>query len=308
MEYTLITKNTTKIILTEGDEAVSLFCQTDTFIENMSPFDLQARLHNNSTNVCHDDYFDFVKKCLVSWSCIDFAEISETIAYLNTSPIIKHMEFPSTIYVLLTNGEDESNAAYCRNNNCIILPLNKFSKCTSTFENLANGSNNWNTTFIHELFHIWSRNNTELRDKMYKIVGYEKLPVPIDLPSKLKDLKMTNPDAPLHDVYIQLSYQDKLQYMCPVLHAKTKFDSLESTNFFDYLDTKFLFLDDDLNPTDKLASYDEVTGLYEKIGNNTDYIIHPEEILADNFVFLIQDSKVPNQEILEAMKELFCTA
>ena len=38
---------------------------------------------------------------------------------------------------------------------------------------------------------------------------------------------------------------------------------------------------------------DEVEGFYEQIQRNTNYIIHPDEILADNFIFLVQAKKDP---------------
>ena len=46
----------------------------------------------------------------------------------------------------------------------------------------------------------------------------------------------------------------------------------------------------------------DVPGYAEQIGANTKYIIHPEEILADNFVFLI-DGRIdlPTPRIIEQM-------
>ncbi len=45
-----------------------------------------------------------------------------------------------------------------------------------------------------------------------------------------------------------------------------------------------------------------VPGFHEQIGSNTKYIIHPEEVLADNFVFLI-DGRIdlPTPRVVEAM-------
>ncbi len=47
----------------------------------------------------------------------------------------------------------------------------------------------------------------------------------------------------------------------------------------------------------------EVDGFFEQIGNNTNYILHPEETLANNFVFLITEKKnLANPEIPENIK------
>lgn len=45
---------------------------------------------------------------------------------------------------------------------------------------------------------------------------------------------------------------------------------------------------------------DELQGLYEQVGRNTAYVIHPEEILADNFALLYRaDGKLRSPEVVE---------
>jgi hypothetical protein len=48
-----------------------------------------------------------------------------------------------------------------------------------------------------------------------------------------------------------------------------------------------------------------VAGFFEQVGRNTDYIIHPEEILASNFAMLVLgDSGLPSRDVLERMREI----
>jgi hypothetical protein len=44
-----------------------------------------------------------------------------------------------------------------------------------------------------------------------------------------------------------------------------------------------------------------------RIGRNTEYIIHPEEILADNFVLLVNGAKAPSPEILQKLDAVLRT-
>ena len=45
---------------------------------------------------------------------------------------------------------------------------------------------------------------------------------------------------------------------------------------------------------------------FRQIGRNTSYIIHPEEVLADNFSMMVLGRKeIPNPEIVEAIREYF---
>ena len=51
---------------------------------------------------------------------------------------------------------------------------------------------------------------------------------------------------------------------------------------------------------------EDIPSYIQKIGMNTDYIIHPEEVLAENFVLLLNNSKyIRSPEILEKMREVF---
>ena len=53
-----------------------------------------------------------------------------------------------------------------------------------------------------------------------------------------------------------------------------------------------------INPREEQAFLD-------KIGQNTNYIIHPDEILADNFVRLVMsDDNVPTPQIIDEMRRV----
>ena len=48
-----------------------------------------------------------------------------------------------------------------------------------------------------------------------------------------------------------------------------------------------------------------VPTFFDKIGRNTGYIIHPEEILAENFVLLVNNkTDVPTPRILREMRDV----
>ena len=52
----------------------------------------------------------------------------------------------------------------------------------------------------------------------------------------------------------------------------------------------------------KLLNPENVPEFFTAIGRNTGYIIHPEEVLADNFVFLLTGHEdLPNPEIVERL-------
>ena len=85
--------------------------------------------------------------------------------------------------------------------------------------------------------------------------------------------------------------------------------------FFDYLQLKLLLVKTTAGSqkaelllkdgTPQLLDLPQVTAFWEQIGRNTNYIIHPEEILAENFALLMLDQHdVVSPEILEKMRKL----
>lgn len=298
------------IRLIDGSEAIQEFSKVDQYLANMSEFDLQARLQTSDV-VNLGQYIKFITRQLLPWKEEHIKLIAEIVNDLNgkSLDILKFVKLPKEILIVLTNGNDEAGAAYCRNLNMIVLPITKLNPTDSNIAQLASG-NEWHTTIPHELFHIISRNNPELRDKLYKCIGYNPIPNNkiADLPIDLAHLKITNPDAPITQHYIELhtkNSKDKKLCLAPVLLASQTYSCDKYASFFDYLQMKFLVLDDDWQVVN-LLSYDDVIGLDDLIGKNTDYIMHPEEILADNFVLLVMhEINVPSPHILSMMMDIF---
>ena len=98
----------------------------------------------------------------------------------------------------------------------------------------------------------------------------------------------------------------------PILYARTpKYDPKKGGEFFDYLQFRLALVSPDAGPGSKARFVDvrEVQGFFEQIGQNTDYIIHPEEILAENFSLLfVESSPVPTPAIPAAVLKAVQTA
>jgi hypothetical protein len=172
------------------------------------------------------------------------------------------------------------------------------------------------TTVFHELFHVSSSHHPERRAALYRIVGFEVAPE-IALPESLRARKLTNPDAPRIDSVIRVAgrAEGRRRPVTPVLLATAdRYDPRKGGEFFGQMEFRLLVLDEsggrfvaakgpDGRPA--LLAPAAVPDYLEQVGRNTRYIIHPEEILADNFVLLIDDAKpVPTPRILERLRAL----
>jgi hypothetical protein len=165
---------------------------------------------------------------------------------------------------------------------------------------------------LHELFHVLSRNAPDLRRDLYRIIGFEVCN-PIELPESLAQIKLTNPDAPLVDCFIKLTDGKDSILAAPLLYSSSAtYDAEKKPPLFKYLTFRLLrveYRDGQYQPALKdgepqLITPSESQSFGEQIGQNTKYIIHPDEILADNFVHLIlQTEKLASPQIVERMGE-----
>jgi hypothetical protein len=126
----------------------------------------------------------------------------------------------------------------------------------------------------------------------------------------IKSRKITNPDASKNDLCIQISVAGEKVWAVPILFSRSpRYDTARGGEFFQYLTLALLLVE---KPRDgsiarplsdsngiRMARLDQVSGFFEQVGRNTQYIIHADEILADNFALLAQgDWNVSSPEVL----------
>src|SRR5262249_48536678 len=139
--------------------------------------------------------------------------------------------FPPSILLLKTTGLEEGMAAYCRGST-IVIPASLIHVNQARLESLI----------FHELFHIYRSYCPESRRDLYKIIGFEVCPE-IALPPELRSRKITNPDAPLLDSFIQVHLDRRIVAATPVLFARTeRYDTRAGGEFFDSMVFKLLIL------------------------------------------------------------------
>ena len=174
---------------------------------------------------------------------------------------------------------------------------------------IMKGNGDLRRLLAHELCHVLCRADSALRDNLYAVLGFERLPSAVVYPAFLEGRRITNPDAPViqHGIRVKRGEGDLM--VVPVISLSVdKFDSSTRGEFFNFLELHLLPVDPKtgaaqaVRPAD-LIEVNTVSGFFEKIGRNTDYIIHPEEILADNFALLMLRTRgAPSPEILERLR------
>lgn len=276
-----------------------LLTQEDKFTNSLSPMDIDIRMQkSNSTK---DELLNFIPTQVKKWHEKEKNILLSILEKIDNEIIENSYEidFPDTIYFVKTTLDEEFEGAtgYTRSN-YIVFNGNKITETNPLLIHIV----------VHELFHILSKQNPEFQAKMYKIIGFS-LGNEIQLPDKLKYYKLTNPDAPFNNAFIKLKNNDQPIECMMITYADKKYSE---GNLRDYAKIGFLKLTgsevkkaEEVNGEPVIISINDVSGFFEQIGQNTQYIVHPEEILGDNFAFTILNKKgLPNPEIQDEIRKI----
>ncbi len=303
----ILLDNNTSFIFATVSEGKQVLTTRDDFVQRMSPFDRAVRMKTDR-EVSEKEFIDFVGRNVLAWAENEKQKVKSAFQGIRARLAMVSMLFPKTIYLINTLGNEEGGAAYTRVN-ALVFPKSMLATDTRTIQKLI----------CHEIFHIMSRANPSLRERLYETIGFTKCNE-IKFPIGLQSRKITNPDAPKNDHCIRVRVAGKSVWAVPILFSITEnYDVARGGEFFEYLQFQFLLVKRDAESffvkplydgsQPRLAGMKEISGFIEQVGMNTRYIIHPEEILADNFSLLVlEESNVPSPEILRKLEEVLATA
>lgn len=152
----------------------------------------------------------------------------------------------------------------------------------------------------HELFHCLTRNHPDFRRDMYGILGFTVVEEDYEFGPDVRERIISNPDVGHHNSYAAFEIDGALRD-CAVIFTTEKPFEQPGDRFFDYMVTGLVPVDD-LNT---MYTSDDAANFYEVFGRNTNYVIDPEETLADNFAFALvrglDPANYPTPEIIEAI-------
>jgi len=287
----------------DAEQAREVIVRRDAFVERLSPFDRAVRL-GSSQPVTEEQLLRHLAAQVRDWKSDEEAKLGQ--AFAAALPKLRRwsLPWPEEISLVKTTGREEPGAAgYCRGN-AVILSAGSLARTPQRLERLL----------IHELFHVLSNQNRQLRRKLYAVVGFEPCNE-IEYPPSLAERRITNPDAPVIEHYTRLSLDERQVPVVPILFSKREgFDESHGKTLFDYLQFRLLVIErhggrwrpkqDSGAP--ELLDPAQTPQYLDRIGRNTEYIIHPEEVLAENFVLLVNGRRdVPDPRILKGMVEIF---
>lgn len=296
--------DTVAVTFASEPEARTVLTSRDEFIQALSPFDRAARL-KSAQAVPESEFLEFVGRSAREWSPSERERVTVVLRSIAGKFTPWKLPLPPKVWLIKTSGAEEGGAAYTRQN-AIILPEG----------DLANSNRELEDTLIHEFFHVLSRHNPDLRRAFYGIVGFQPIGE-IEYPVELRPRKITNPDGVQTGWAITVTNQGQTLPVVPVLHATTPgYDVAKGGEFFQYLAFRLLVVEQAgkrwqpslIDGQPRLLATNTVTGFFEQTGKNTSYVIHPDEVLAVNFVCLINGRRdLPTPRVVEEMRRVLRT-
>ena len=279
----------------------------DAFVARQSPFDRAGRL-GSAADVSEAEFLEFAARAPREWSRAERERVAD--AYAAIEPKLDELLPPldAPILMINTTGAEEADTGYTRGG-AVVLPDSA----------VDGGRTDLPRLLAHEIFHVVSRARPTLRNALYETIGFHPCGE-LELPANLAVRKMTNPDAPVNEHCIRLRVEGAEVWGMPVLLARqARYDPAAGLKFFDYLTFPILLVERgtaagaprivERGGDPVLVPIEQVSGYFEQIGRNTQYIIHAEEILASNFAQLVLDERrVPSPDVHERMRKVLAEA
>jgi hypothetical protein len=256
----------------------------DQWAKQLSDFEMGARQKTTApTNL--KEFLDFAAGAGRDWTALEKANWQALVGKLSDAMQGLNLHVPN-IDLIKTSGEEEFGAAYTRRH-AIMLP-------ESVTSLPATDSRSAYFLLAHELFHVLSRTDPLLRDDLYALLGFKRLDG-FEYPAELEDRRLSNPDAfeYLHTLTVQAG-SESVDVM-PVIQSLLPLNEvIQLPNFFDALDIVLVSVDAGTGEALRDGNGDLIkfnfgnTNWIPLMLRNSSYIVHPEEILADNFATLME--------------------
>lgn len=279
-------------------EGQMLITELDDYTRNWNQFDIDVRLQKPQGR--KSQLLQFAMEQTLNWSDAEKERISKAMKSLDAE--IKkqsyNLDFPKEIIFVKTTQKEEGNTEAYTRVNWIAIGEHALKEASDT---------DLKYLVAHELFHLLTRQNSNFKKDIYKVIGFTVIEKEIIFPSDLAEIRISNPDISRYDSYGTFTIGGQKQYCTMVIYTDRPYDG---KTLFDYLKVGLVPLNGDFVPVQKagktiIYALDEAKDFYTQVGKNTNYLIHPEEIMADNFAFTLTGKKdLANPEIIQNVQKV----
>lgn len=282
--------NTGYVILskTEGSKAV-LHDEVEHFFDKLSTLEMSIQMKDTVEMSYTERKSKFLPFLASEMMDFDSSEVVLISAVMDSAITLVNKMNPNLIKrpikLIKTDINHYGPSVYYTREDGIYIPKDALEKGDSD-ELLA--------VMLHEISHIISRSDLQLKTDLYQQIGFRLLPEDVVYPEAVRQRILINPDGVNDDFYIPVTNKETKETIrvIPIITSNRSKYITSSPAFFDYLKFSLFAIDETgkvlcTEGGNSTVQMNEIEGFFEEIEDNTGYIIHPDEIIADNFMLLI---------------------
>ena len=263
----------------DREEAAELLLGNRAYYENLSKNDLNYRMQKLDATL--EELEAFAAEQTLDFTEADKAAIDKAMQEVEEICRTRGYVLPPTegIVFAKTTMLEECGAGAYTHGTQIYMGESYMNVAVSGVEDLEQV---FREMVIHELFHCLTRNHPDFRADMYGILGFTVVGEDYDFPQAIRDVIISNPDVEHHNSYAAFDI-DGEQRDCAVIFTTTQPFEKPGDSFFNGMVTGLVPVDD----LGTMYTSEDAANFRDVFGNNTDYVIDPEETLADNFSYTL---------------------
>jgi hypothetical protein len=292
-----------KVTLLDSTDAAKAIVRDDLdkFFDHLTAIDAAVQMKNNGPlSISHDlmltNYKNYLQTDVTGFTKEESAFVAKAMneAFQLVGKVSQRY-FPEDIRLIKTKAHHYDAEMYYTRENCIVIPAPILKQ--KNYDAFLQ-------TMLHEISHIVTRLNPNVKAQLYALMGFKKIEIPLEMPDALRSRLLTNPDGvDINWANTLTSATGKTVFTLPLIYAKDTLFDPKKPDFGDYLGWNYYELAPSAdNKTlvvqtigDRQQSTLDTRGINELFlkNYNTAYIIHPDEIVADNFSLLMLSQKKP---------------
>lgn len=248
----------------------------DGFFKKLQPLEMQIQMKQpirfQNKEIALSKFYPYLQAQVSDFTTSDkafvdtlFNEVRKGLAFVNPNLL------PSNINLVKVKTGHYGADVYYTRRNTIYLPENIF---------IGKNFKKEYDVMLHEVWHIMSRYDSKLKQEAYALIGFKPHDKNLQFDPHFESTLLTNPDGTNMEYAITVGGTQAL----PLIISKFRDFSLDRPSFFDYLSFDLYPINETGIVSSKALENDTMKEFFTQIKDNTQYIIHPDEIIAENFM------------------------
>lgn len=259
--------------------------EAEGFFEHIRLMDMKVQMKNDTLENLTGGRVAY--KNHLEKSVLPFTEIEITKIEIVLNKVFKMCQqtapdvFPLKLNFIKTNMNHYGASVFYSRENNIIIPKNMLRKQLNE---------EFTKSILKEIFHIYLRQKYWKRVELHQLIGFYEIPE-LEIPEPLNNKLLINPNGVNYRYIIKNlgDINDPLYNAVPLIYMPDN-QQYRSLSFYSNLEFSLykvrgeeVIMNEDGSSTVDMKT---IQNFYEQISRNSLYIIHPNEILADNFAIL----------------------